>query len=258
MSGTSWWERLLAWGHSDRVEPVDDEEAVVLLRTDPAAARRWLAKRQKELSQELMQVTRAYDERLQELAGRVSRAEVGPHWSDEAAAILAKQQEVARMLLRLELAERDTPALMTEWQDWQRYLAEVGEPKEARQAERLELLRSELTLRGVRLAGVSSRNEPASMAMIATLEEEPEADEAEAEASTIELPGEDLVEWDLSMEQEATSGAALRPFDLSAGEINPQRMVEELKQLRDRQGELRLLDRRRGIRRDRLRFFETV
>ncbi len=70
-------------------------------------------------------------------------------------ALHALREERARLrqlVQRLALAESTTAELQQEWEDWRQYAGRLDSEGEHRRLERMELLRSELALRGIRLA----------------------------------------------------------------------------------------------------------
>lgn len=100
---------------------------------------------QQELAKDLRQAFRAYERRLSYLERRVV------HQSDEeltrdTSLFDASHKALAQVLQRLRSADADVEQLVREWHDWHRGVQAV--PSEERRS-RLEVLRSELALRGV-------------------------------------------------------------------------------------------------------------
>lgn len=114
----------------------------------PARQRRELFLRQQDLAKELRRVMHAYERRLDYLQThllKVSDERVqGDHQLfDEA------HHELTRLMARLRIADQDAELLMREWRDWLDHHDQRTLSREAK--ERLEILRSELTVRGLLL-----------------------------------------------------------------------------------------------------------
>lgn len=138
MRRVSWWERFHTWLFGSR-------------KTVPSVldARTQLAATQRELADELEGAFISYQERLQDLAARLSVLDDEGILA-EGETIRDAQQTLRRAVRRAALSERHTQELMNEWQDWERY-AFHGPLAQTLVDERREMLRSELALRGVRL-----------------------------------------------------------------------------------------------------------
>lgn len=108
-------------------------------------ARRRLFSEQQELSKDIRRAFRAYERRLAYLEHRLLRHSDDELKRDEQL-FEASHKALTQVLQRLRAADADAEQLVREWQDWQR--AHYGVPSEE-QRSRLELLRSELSLRGI-------------------------------------------------------------------------------------------------------------
>jgi hypothetical protein len=211
----------------------EGEDLVRLARRDPEAARVLLAREQRELADELERTFLAYEARLEALSRRVRSME--PATVRREMGILREaQDELRRVIRRASIAERQTRELQREWGEWKRLNVHSG-LLESHALERLEMLRSELALRGVHLDALDPKQES---------QELPEARKiAEAMPATIV----DTVE--------ATEPDHLEEWDAILDQLSPPEVVQDIesaRRMRDWAGERRRLDRRQGIRRDRL------
>ncbi len=162
---------------------------------------------------------------------------------------------VRRGLARLAIAEQSSLKLKNEWHDWLRHAHQSdGEAHEVR-SERLEMLASELRLRGIEVPQVEmpaprSLNRPASI-------------EVRIEPSTQGSMVEDVMEdeeeelpvsgrWDEAGEYWERLIAGLHPEH-----TDPVQLARLLRAFRKIQGERKLADRLVGVRRYRLTAFEA-
>ncbi len=151
-----------------------------------------------------------------------------------------------RVRRRVEIAELETRALLDEWRDWGRMRAFAEElSPEAR--ERLEMLRSELTVRGVRI--------PEKKRSAFSFEES-----SDALPSGGDVVEDTLPEWDEVVAMHIPQTVQYWEEQVRASSIashNPARLAELLSLLRQAHGEQRLWDRQNGQTRDRLQVFRV-
>ena len=129
--------------------------------TPADTARRRLFSEQQELEKDIRKAFRAYERRLVYLERRLLRHSDDELKRDERL-FEASHKALTQVLQRLRAADADAEQLVREWQDWQRAHHDVSSEE---QRSRLELLRSELSIRGI-LPSVSEKG--ASMLMTAT------------------------------------------------------------------------------------------
>lgn len=108
-------------------------------------ARRRLFSEQQELAKDIRQAFRAYERRLAYLEHRLLRHSDDELKRDERV-FEASHKALMQVLQRLRAADADAEQLVREWQDWQRAHHDVSSEE---QRSRLELLRSELSIRGI-------------------------------------------------------------------------------------------------------------
>ncbi len=113
--------------------------------TPADTARRRLFSEQQELAKEIRKAFRAYERRLAYLEQRLIRHSDEDLQRDERV-FEASHKTLTQVLQRLRAADADADALVREWQDWHRASQDVTTEQ---QRTRLELLRSELHLRGI-------------------------------------------------------------------------------------------------------------
>lgn len=113
--------------------------------TPADTARRRLFSEQQELAKEIRKAFRAYERRLAYLEQRLIRHSDEDLQRDERV-FEASHKALTQVLQRLRAADADADALVREWQDWHRASQDVSTEQ---QRTRLELLRSELHLRGI-------------------------------------------------------------------------------------------------------------
>lgn len=111
-----------------------------------APTRRALFLKQRELAQDLRRLMRSYEQRLDYLQAHLlklsdERLERDRTLFDDA------HRALERLLVRLKAADHDAEGLLREWRDWLDHHDPQTLSKEAK--ERLEILRSELMVRGL-------------------------------------------------------------------------------------------------------------
>ena len=111
----------------------------------PAGQEAFFAK-QEELQEALQACLRAYERRLAYLQDRLLAADQAGLQQD-APLFEEAHQALERVLARLRAADQEAESLLREWRDWLAQARMGDTPLQAR--ERLEVLRSELALRGL-------------------------------------------------------------------------------------------------------------
>lgn len=236
------WQHVKAWFHPDSAKGTSEEVVV---------ARKRLAEEQRQLSESLERTLAAYDERVASLANRI-RSLDDASLAREMALIRDAQIVLRRILRRLDIAERPTRELMDEWHDWETVGQISNGAPHPEKPVRQELLRSELTLRGIDLPRrAPETQEPVQEPSRPAAEVLPE-ERGYAEPAVMD----DLPEWDEMLE--ATSAGGWSGLS-KAHATQPEQMkhlAQLAAQLRAEQGALRLHDRHKGIRRHRVAVFE--
>lgn len=180
----------------------------------------------------------------------------------ELATIRDEIAAVRRGLARLSLAEQSTLKLKNEWHDWARHEEYSDDANHALRVERLEMIASELRLRGVKLpeARIGTQRDSATSVRRLTIEEvtvsEPSICENPSNAADISL-----------MEPETTFSSTdwnevclywdrlISGCDPSHTDVT--QLARLLKTFREVQGERKRADKRHGIRRYRLDAFDA-
>lgn len=225
-----------------------------LLRAEASALARELAKHQDALKKRLQEL----DKRLQKDSDTRLLSDLGQVRDD--------LSSVRRGLARLSIAEQSTRKLKNEWHDWMRH-AELSEGVDhALREERLEMLASELRLRGHAPEGAPHE---ADIRMAVTGGSRPSPEETlESLAERVPSAEEGVHFEESSVEDEAEVDAAVdwasvgEYWDQVIAGCHPRhtdvaQLARLLKAFRVVQGERKRLDRRQGIQRYRLTAFET-
>lgn len=145
-------------------EGVDSKRLLALCLEDPEQAKQILKKEHRRLAEELEKTMVAYQDRLEDVSRKLrSSSQDSAKLEEDVMMLLREQREIERVVQRIALAEQETQHLLGEWQDWARHVQEGVQPDE-RSRLRMELLRSELTARDVKIrmpdVKVSSRSAP--------------------------------------------------------------------------------------------------
>lgn len=218
-----------------------------LMRAEASTLAKELAKHQDTLKKRLQKL----EKRLQKDSDNVLLSELGT--------IRDELSSVRRGLARLSLSEQSTLKLKNEWHDWTRH-EEVSEGIDhLLREERLEMLASELRLRGcdVPESRATRARETASL----EIETEPVA-QIVPETSMEDALFETVIEADEETDATVDWTAVGEYWDrliagCHPGHTDAVQLVRLLKGFRDVQGERKRADRRQGVRRYRLMAFET-
>lgn len=167
---------------------------------------------------------------------------------------------------RLEVSCKDHRELLDEWHEWVafRRAAEQKHELESAHRERVEMIRSELSVRGIAI------EDPVAMESVRSVDSrsvsEPTAPVSSAlERSAMQYRREpvldDLSDWKALRQSQIepewrAAEEAWRALS-SQAHVHPERAVELLKRLKEAHGDLRLLDRTRRERRYRLQVFSV-
>lgn len=252
--GASWVERIRHWLHAEPAsstafDPIRFEK---LCLEDPKAAQAALAADQRELAAELERTYKAYEERLQTVAARLST--LSPeNLQREARTLREVQDGLRRTLRRIDASSRSARELERELQEWQQRESESGPPHADHPQVRAEIIRSELAARKgvVTLATVAPERSPFRLRepVVFSPEEQIQAVEEPLteEAQTEMLPDIDpqhLVGLIRQETREAERWHAIPMPDYEA--------IEQVRQVKALHVILKRLDRERGVQRDRL------
>lgn len=145
-------------------EGIDSKRLLAMCLEDPEQAKRLLKREHRRLAEELEKTMVAYQERLEDVSRKLRGSSQDPaKLEEEVMMLLREQREIERVVQRIALAEQETQQLLGEWQDWARHVQE-GVQLDERSRLRMELLRSELTAREVKIrmpdVKASSRSAP--------------------------------------------------------------------------------------------------
>lgn len=252
----SWGERIRRWFHADpqpsgSFDPARFER---LCLENPAAAHAALMADQRELADELERTYAAYEERLNDLAARLSM--LSPEDIRREARVLREAQDgMRRTLRRIDVSARSAKDLERELQEWEHRREESGPPHADHPLVRAEIIRSELMARGG-LSRVSTIDPESSPFRVHDTVPLPVQDRMEAEdVSDVEeddmdsipsLAPDDLVGVIRMETREAERWHAIPEPDYEA--------IEQVRQVKTLHALLKRLDREQGINRDRVAF----
>ncbi len=220
------------------------------MRAEATALAKELSRQQTVMKKSLQ----ALEKRLQKDSDTVLLSELGTIRDALAA--------VRRALARIAISEQATAKLKNEWHDWMRHAEWSEGIDHALREERLEMLASELRLRGVSVNSndglrmtddESERHSTSVIRNSSRVEEEvPAVESPSIEESVVMEAPEDLVDWAAACEywEQLIAGCDPRHTD-------EWQLARLLKAYRGVQGEKKKQDRRGGVRRDRLVAFES-
>jgi hypothetical protein len=225
--------------------------------------RRLLRAEAKALSKELDRLTGEQRKRLVAVEKKLENASDRLLLSD-LAALQAELSSIRRGLGRLALVTQDLQKLKNEWHDWERH-GLYADGEHPLREERQEMIASELRIRGARVPkGMNDQsivmNAPQPTLGPQTMHQRTEEPKRESrEVSSIIMIEEDQEERAL---QQALAEQRATYWDELVSGLDPtwpdtNQLARLLKAFRMAQGEQKLLDRQRGVRRYRLTAFEA-
>jgi hypothetical protein len=246
----SWWSSVSNWLRAPRSSQQQTEE------TGDVHARRQLCEEQRALSSDIEKLFRVYDAKVRQLSSRLQGLSA-EELEREVQDIRQTQDALKRLVRRAEVSTKTTSQLERELAGWESRGAE-GELHADHPLIRAELIRSELLSRDPR-SGVGSARPimSSSLELAAPRVEASEAiplDEPVVEERSQQVPVVFLPEIDATQLLAAIRDAT-REAERWHGVPDVQHDDEALAQLhhvRDLHAILKRLDRRRGVRRDRL------
>jgi hypothetical protein len=179
----------------------------------------------------------------------------------EQASIESIRKILQNAIRRLEVSCKDHRELMDEWHEWVTFCRAAGQRHELEPAHKLrvEMIRSELTIRGIQVDEPNRKEQVQRIEEAATSTDQPLVQAVYLAPRATEPVLDDLVDWleirkaQIEPEWQAAEQAwsALAP----EAHLYPEQAVAHLKRLREAHGELKLLDRARREERDRLVIF---
>jgi hypothetical protein len=240
--------------------------------SDPGGMLAELQEEQGRLAEELEETFRAFDERVRDMAKRMSGINGEPITKKEMKSLKKEQQDLWRLVRRAQASSRTTRELQRELKEWTARpegVAPFGHPDHP--MTRAELVASELRVRGIGVgpAGLSEGSVfDAGTMQVASSEEEALADgdldsePEEDEAPDWEHEDEEAILKELrnrkrEMERILESGSSFAPIGASGdeeGSVNDAAVRELalfLGELRELHAHLRQNDRRNGVSRER-------
>lgn len=134
------------------------EENASVLDASREQVRLWqkmLATEHGRLSQELTELLAVYERSLNNFAAHINELDATA-LQEEAQSLEAIRSVLGNAIRRLEVSTKDDQELQEEWQEWQALLEAANSSLDDLQMQRLEMVRSELTIRGKRPAGAPS------------------------------------------------------------------------------------------------------
>lgn len=229
-------------------------------RRHPKALRAFMIRELAETAHGLQGLEKDASHRLVVLAKRL-RSLDDTALVDASPELFSELAQARRTMQRLQLATQPTHQLVEEWSGWQEL--KRLDPQDAAKpykAERMELVRSELSVRGVNVQGEGKRVLPATVALDVHVEQTQPVEDATMELAPKTDTSDLLDEW---MEERDACGddhVALwqEAFRLSVRQFTQDAplAVATLKHHRALQGEQKRHDKVRRIKRHRLAVFE--
>ncbi|MFA4954650.1 MAG: hypothetical protein WC641_05035 [Patescibacteria group bacterium] len=204
-----------------------------------------LALRQRDLAERLEELFRAYEERMEELAQSIRSLDEGCSEA-EAERIKGLQESMRQAFLRLDAASRPAQDLKRDLMYWQ------NREDEAEAQERIEILGSELALRGEKISvpreTIKTEQAPAGTVAIQLMEQRDDILPASSDTEdSLYLPEEEYL---LCAIREATHEAERWHAIPVTGEDED--ALIQVHHVRELNGALKEYDRKRGVSRDRL------
>jgi hypothetical protein len=220
-----------------------------------------LADEHKELHEELERLSEMYERSLAGFSSSL-RSMTEEEITKERTNLLSIRNALGNAMRRLEISCKDADELMDEWREWEMVQHRAKAPLDPDQIVRISMLRSELEIRGL----IVPRSEEGDVASIEEVAQEELPLEKKGLASgawiveKIEEPDE-LAEWE-EVKAERTEPECARLTEQMQALLEQQSVDEKealamVKNFRHTHGALKLLDRRAGIRRNRLVAFEV-
>ena len=117
-----------------------------LKKNNAPQSRRALFLKQQSITGDLRKMMRAYERRLDYLQSQLVSS-TSKHVQENTQLFDEVHRELARVMSRLHVADKDAESLLREWRDWLDHHDQKTLSHEAK--ERLEILRSELMVRGL-------------------------------------------------------------------------------------------------------------
>lgn len=214
-----------------------------LLRAEAAALMKAQATHQKGLKAQLERLIKRLD------------SESDGALLSELSAVRDELASVRRGMARLAIAEQSTNKLKNEWHDWMRHAEKSRGEDHALRTERLEMLSSELRMRGIEVPYSAVLERPSEQDQATPIEVRVEEDTA--------VPEQTLEIVDEAQDEERSSWNEVGEYweQLIAGlhpdHADPVQLARLLRAFRNVQGERKREDRRHGVRRYRLTAFEA-
>ncbi len=220
---------------------------------------------QESLREELELLLRTYVrtvDRFVEHANQLTEEQ----FTQEQEAIESIRKILQNAIRRLEVSSKDHRELLDEWHEWVAFRRAAGERHELEPAHqlRVEMIRSELTVRGIQV------EEPTKKQRSSEAQEQPVTPTVEqAVTSTIQIPVrretqpvlDDLADWHAIRQEQILPEwqEAERAWSEVAhkAHLYPEHAAQALKRLKEAHAELKLLDRSRREKRYRLHVFEV-
>jgi hypothetical protein len=265
MSG-SWLNRLKRWlnaepASSGSFDPATFEKLCI---ENPAAARAALLADQRALGEEFEKTYEAYEQRIQAVAESLSQLK-GENVEQEARTLREAQDQLRRLLRRVEASSRSARDLEREYAEWDGRSDHEGPWHADHPSVRAEIIRSELALRNSERPPVAIAPEASPFRMVELQDFITESEEHSPSARPMlvvrpvvesqerevaeQLPSLDLdtllqtIRME-TREAERWHGAPSQDHDA----------LEQVKAVRQLHAILKRLDRKSGIRRDRIVF----
>ncbi|MBP9761997.1 hypothetical protein KBD34_00075 [Patescibacteria group bacterium] len=222
-----------------------------------------LLEEHEQLRDELELLLRTYVRTIDHFAERANQL-TEEQFLQEQESIESIRKILQNAIRRLEVSSKDHRELLDEWHEWVAFRRAAGQKHELPAAHqlRVEMIRSELTVRGIQVEQPVSQMGKESQASLSVEEERREASSIQSQSPYRPAPLlDELADWmELRQVQiEPEHAEAERAWKELSHEAHafPEQALLALKRLKEAHGDLRLLDRARRERRDRLAIFHT-
>jgi hypothetical protein len=245
------WKRLF-----DRAAPATHARAEEI-----RAWQKTLLEEHEQLRDELELLLRTYVRTINRFAERANQL-TEEQFLQEQDSIESIRKILQNAIRRLEVSSKDHRELLDEWHEWVAFRRAAGQKHELPSAHqlRVEMIRSELTIRGIQVEQPVTQTTKESQVVVSSKEESTIEQPIQSQSPYRSVPIlDELADWmELRQTQiEPEHAEAERAWKELSKEAHahPELALLALKRLKEAHGDLRLLDRTRRARRDRLAIF---
>ena len=219
-----------------------------------------LLEEQEGLREELELLLRTYVRTVDRFVERANEL-TEEQFIHEQEAIESIRKILQNSIRRLEVSSKDHRELMDEWHEWVAFRRAAGERHELEPAHqlRVEMIRSELTIRGIQVEDPVKRERRPQIEEEVASRAQPQAPQAYTPVQVAHPELDDLADWMALRKTQIVPEweAAEQAWTTLAHEAHlyPEHAAATLKRLKEAHGDLKLLDRARREQRYRLAVF---